>query len=267
MTEAVEFEEVYSTDHGAVRARGIRLNDESLQVMLSGSVKDIIQDEAGKDDIREMLSSIAATGFEAKGLEVMLTDESNIPGWLVGEALAEAFVAEVGNCEFPWPTGRDLKNPESSPTGADLVGFQKTSNEELPYRFAFGEVKTSQQEKWPPEVVYGRGGLQDQIDGLTHSDKVKGGLFRYLGYHAKNASWQGMFKSAASRYLQSGQTDAALFGLLVRDVNPDAKDLKQRAINSAKGKPDRTTTALYALYLPLGCISSLPDMLEEGAAA
>ncbi|MTI15553.1 hypothetical protein [Sansalvadorimonas verongulae] len=267
MTEAVEFEEVYNTDYGAVRARGIRLNGESLQVMLSGPVRDIIQDEAGKDDIREMLGSIATTGFETEGLEVMLTDESNIPDWLVGEALAEVFVAEVSNCKFPWPTGRDLKNPEASPAGADLVGFQKTNNAELPYRFAFGEVKTSQEEKWPPQVVYGRGGLQDQINGLTHSEKVKRGLFCYLGYHAKNAAWLDMFTSAASRYLQSGQTDAALFGLLVRDVNPDARDLRQRAINSAEGKPDRTTTSFYALYLPIGCIPSLPELMEEGVIA
>ena len=267
MTEAVEFEEVYNTDHGAVRARGIRLDDESLQVMLSGPVRDIIRDEAGKDDIREMLGSIATTGFETEGLEVMLTDESNIPDWLVGEALAEAFVAEVGNCEFPWPTGRDLKNPEASPTGADLVGFQKTNNEELPYRFAFGEVKTSQEEKWPPQVVKGKSGLQRQIDDLTHSQKVKSGLFCYVGYHAKNSAWENLFQSAACRYIQSGYSDAALFGILVRDVEPDLKDLRQRAINSSREKPDRTSIAFYALYLPHGCIPSLPDMMEEGVAA
>ncbi|MGO0305253.1 hypothetical protein ACTL6P_01375 [Endozoicomonas acroporae] len=261
------FYEIYNADHGAVLARGIRIDKESLQIVLSGSVKDIIQDTAGKDDIREMLSSITTTGFATDGLEVMLTNESNIPDWLVGEALAEVFVAEHGDCEFPWPTGRDLKNPESSPTGADLTGFQKTNNKDFPYRFAFGEVKTSREKKWPPQVVHGRGGLQDQINDLTHRIKVKQGLFQYLAHHSVNAPWKKKFQSAASRYLNSSFTDAALFGLLIRDVNHDVRDLKQRAINSAKDKPDQTHISFYALYLPSGCIPSLPQMMGEGVAA
>lgn len=68
MKTTMEFEEVYNTDHGSVQARGVRLSEDSLHVMLSGPVKDIIQDEGGKNEIRELLGSLTTTGFEMANL-------------------------------------------------------------------------------------------------------------------------------------------------------------------------------------------------------
>ena len=99
--------------------------------------------------------------------------------WRVGEALAQAFLAAHRNCTFPWPASRDLRNPVSSPAGTDLVGFVDFDRGGL---FAFGEVKTSTQQQWPPSLIYGRHGLKQQMesdvversmDGLTATETMR----------------------------------------------------------------------------------------------
>lgn len=253
--------EIYSVDYQSVKARGVSLEESELEGHLQGSVRTILTDPQGNSDIEAMLSSVVSAGFEKTALDNLLKDESSTPDWLVGEALAEAFVADNESCVFPWPSGRDLKNPEASATGADLVGFQSTGDEGKPYRFAFGEVKTSEEEKWPPQVVKSKSGLQKQLEDLRDSTKTKSGLFRYLGHHAKNSDWSEMYKSAASLYLKSKYEDASLFGILVRDVDPKDLDLKQRAINLSQNKPPNTSISLYSLYLPKKSICKLPEIV------
>lgn len=264
MTAFVHGTQIYQTDHEKITARGVLFAENDLKSLLKGPVKSIVQDPEGKDGIRMLLSRVATTGFEQAALEEMLSDESEVPSWLIGEAIAEVFVTDNHQCEFPWPSGRDLKNPNASPTGADLVGFQLTDDPQSPYRFAFGEVKTSVEQKWPPQVVYGRCGLQQQLEDLRDSKEVKGGLFRYLGFHAPNTAWADKFRSAAKRYLQSNFEDAVLFGLLVRDVEPKADDLKNRAVKLAVNQPSSTTILIYALYLPNQMIDQLPMIFGEG---
>ncbi|OSO71148.1 hypothetical protein B6N17_021595 [Stutzerimonas stutzeri] len=257
--------EAYNIDHEQTHARGVLISESDLHDMLAGPINKIINDTQGKSDIRVLLSSVVNTGFENAALESLLQESFDVPDWLIGEALAEFLITEERECEFPWPSSRDLKNPNSNATGADLVGFQKTGDPDTPYRFAFGEVKTSTEEKWPPQVVYGRGGLQEQIEDLKSSQPVKRGLFLYLGHHAQNSTWADMYISAAKRYLQSDYCDSSLFGVLVRDVEPKSLDLKQRAIKSSKEKPVDTQIAFFAIYLPLGAIPALPKLLAAKA--
>lgn len=252
-------QEVYNTDAAPVVARGLTYTDQHLDEMLQGPVKKILQDTTGTDELRELLSSVVSTDFEQEGLEELLTDNTVPENWRVGEAIAEGFVTDHGGCIFPWPTGRDLKNPNASPAGCDLTGFRPTGDDDLPYRFAFGEVKTSDQEVWPPSVVYGRHGLQKQLEGLRNDRKVKDVLCRYLGHHAPKADWGPMYKSAAKRYLQSNTTDVSLYGVLVRDVEAKSNDLSRRASTLSQECPEQTAIELYALYLPLQAISSLSD--------
>ena len=259
----------YITDAVPVVARGISLSEEQVDAVLAGPVKDILQDTSGNAELHSLLASIATTDFEQQGLKSLLVKESTPEDWLVGEAIAESYVAEYGSCVFPWPTSRDLKNPEASPTGADLTGFQRLDDVNLPYRFAFGEVKTSFEEKYPPQVMYGRTGLKNQLEGLRDSDLVKGSLVKYLGFHAVNALWCEMFRSAAKRYLSSGSSDIAIFGVLIRDVVPNNNDLSHRASSLAKDCPANTSIALYAVYLPLKSIVTLSEraLLAMGAGS
>jgi hypothetical protein len=258
-------EEIYNVDQNVVTARGFQINTLSLNTALQGPIKSIIGDHHGKENIRQMLAEIANTGFENEILEEILEQPSNIPDWRIGEAIAEHFIAAQHSCEFPWPTERDLKNPGASPAGADLVGFQCIDGCDKSFRFAFGEVKTSQENRWPPGVSHKSGGLQDQIIALRDSSKVKNGLMLYMAHRANNAPWFPMFKSAMEKFLGSKGRDIAIFGILVRDVEPKEADLSKHAINSLKKKPIETLIAFNALYLPSGVISQLPQMLLQGA--
>ncbi|EJB9924544.1 hypothetical protein MXI84_001841 [Escherichia coli] len=249
----------YDTGTRPVVAHGLSYDDEQVSEILAGPVKDILQDTAGSDELQELLGSVVSTEFEQDGLRELLADDTVPNNWRVGEAIAEAFVADKGSCVFPWPTGRDLKNPNASPAGCDLTGFQPVDDEELPYRFAFGEVKTSEHNQSPPSVMTSLGG---QLQGLRDNRQVKDALCRYLGHHAARADWELMYKSAAKRYLSSNTTDVAVYGVLVRDIAPNTLDISGRARALAANCPAQTDIEMYALYLPLNAISSLSDRAQ-----
>lgn len=253
----------YNVDSAPVIARGMVYNEEQLNEAISGPVRDLLLDTSGTAEIGEMMISLASTEFDQQQIAKLLQLEPEPKVWQVGEALAEVYVSDTDTCIFPWPTSRDLKNPRASPTGADLTGFQKTEDETNPFRFAFGEVKTSSDKNYPPNVMYGQAGLKNQIEEIKNSFHTKKHLILYLGHRAKNASWQHMFESATKRYLSSRCTDIAIFGVLIRDVLPDKSDLSKRAISLATDCPSATSIALYALYIPLNTISLLQSKVQQ----
>lgn len=254
----------YTADCPPVIARGVIYSDTQLDELLGGPVKSILQDTAGIDALKALLAGVATTDFEQRGLEMLLQAGGVPEGWFVGEAVAETFIAGERCCIFPWPGTRDLRNPEASPAGADLTGFQNTGSAENPYRFAFGEVKTSEEAQWPPQVMYGRTGLKQQLEDLKDSQPTKQALVKYLAHHATNATWREMFISAVKRYLSSGEQDVIIFGVLVRDVEPKANDLSYRASALAKKCSAPTNIELYALYLPG---NSIPNLAKRALAA
>ena len=168
--------EVYNADTMAVTARGTSFTDAELDAALRGAVSRILWDDAGTARLEAILTSVVTTGFSDKSVRRVLSNRATPENWRVGEALAEAFLVEHRACEFPWPSRRDLKNPSASPAGTDLVGFQNTKAAENAHRFAFGEVKTSEQEARPPGVMDGRDGLKKQLEDLRDSTEVKNAL-------------------------------------------------------------------------------------------
>lgn len=140
-----------------------------------------------------------------------------------------------------------------------MVGFRKVNGQ---IRFAFGEVKTSPQKEWPPSVTKGRHGLKGQLERLYKSTQVKSQLVRYLGLHAIGKVWCSTYRSASKRYF-SDPDDIALYGLLIRDVEPKKQDLAGRARTLANNSPTATRVELRAFYLPENSI----ETLEERAKA
>ncbi len=250
--------EIYNADVAPVMARGASYTDTELDAAITGSVSKILWDNAGLAEIEAILTSVITTDFSDTSVKRILTNRLSPENWRVGEALAEAFLVERRDCEFPWPSGRDLKNPAASPAGTDLVGFQLTTAETDQYRFAFGEVKTSEEEKWPPGVMHGRHGLKKQLEDLRDSREVKDALVKYLGHHANGTDWLPRYQSAAKRYL-ANPADVSLFGVLVRDVEPKREDIESRANDLAAGCPAETGIELRAMYLPKQTINSLAD--------
>ncbi len=248
--------ELYNADAVPVTARGASYTDAEVDTALSGSVLRILWDDDGTADLQAILTSVVTTDFSDKSIRRVLANRVTPENWHVGEGLAEAFLVEHRACEFPWPSGRDLKNPSASPAGTDLVGFQNTNAAENAHRFAFGEVKTSEQEAWPPSVMDGRHGMKQQLEGLRDSTTMKDSLVIYLGHHVSGTDWLPRYRSAATRYL-ADPGDVSLFGILVRDVEPKREDLARRAGDLASGCPAGTSIELRAMYLPKKTIDSL----------
>ena len=223
---------------------------------MNGPVSEIIRDDKGNEAVEELLLGVADTGFKQDVVRRILSHDRVPEDWRVGEALAECYIRDHRQCTFPWPAARDQKNPESSPTGADLVGFQKTNPGEANSRFAFGEVKTSTEHRWPPQVMFGRHGMVRQLEALRDNPDTKDHLVKYLGHRVTNAKWKKQYIQSTARYL-ANPADVSLFGVLVRDVEPKEADLSSRAKALATNCPRSTAIELIAAYLPVGSISGI----------
>lgn len=244
--------------------RGVSWTQSELQTAISDQVAVIVYDDEGTADIEDLLLGVAETEFEQQKLADVLQDTDTVENWRVGEAVAETYLTDHRSCTFPWPDGRDARKRTASLPGADLVGFQLDSTG---IRFAFGEVKTSGEKKYPPQAMHGRTGLKQQIEDLRDREDIRDDLLKYLGHRAGTAAWKERYQAASKRYL-SNSADVQLFGILVRDVDPNTEDLRVRVEKLAKNCPKGTSIELMALYLPGGAIEKLATMAltaHEGA--
>lgn len=228
-------------------------SDEELDAAISGPVAEVVFDDEGAADIAAILASVAETEFEQTELARVLADPDDIEDWRVGEAIAETWLSAHRNCSFPWPDGRDERKSGSSLPGADLVGFQA---DDEGHRFAFGEVKTSAENKYPPQAMYGRTGLKQQLEDLRDQVKIRRDLVKYLGHRAGTASWRPRYLAASKRYL-ANVSDVQLYGVLIRDVEPHEDDVRVRVDKLAADCPQGTAIELLAIYLPAGSIAHL----------
>ena len=242
-----------------VTGYGLGVSGEELDEALSGSVAAIVFDDAGNEEISALLAGLADTDFARNNLETLLSTVHEPEDWRVGEAMAESFLMECRDCAFPWPDGRDQRKHGCSLPGADLVGFRRDPSGD---RFAFGEVKTSGEENHPPRVLYGRHGLKQQLEDLRDQRDIRDGLVRYLAHRATDATWKTRFQSAATCYLHD-PCDVCIYGVLVRDVEPHEDDLRIRVNHLGQNCPAAMSIELFALYLPLGRISTLGNQVSE----
>ena len=146
MPAALSLQEVYDMHTGAVRCRGTVIKNDGLDAYLAGRVREWHYDKRGAKE--HIMNISGLTGFGATEVKKRLPP----PGppatpWRVGESFAQCFLEDCWFAKFPYPTSRDLKNPNASLAGADLVGFYHKDGETA---FLFGETKTSHEEKHPP---------------------------------------------------------------------------------------------------------------------
>ena len=147
----------YQLGISPVTGCGFSYSAEELDTALSGSVAGLVYDDSGKADIEALLAGLAETDFQKGEVKRILSDAKPPEDWRVGEALAETYLVDQKGCFFPWLDGRDERKSVSSLPGADLVGFQCNGTDDF---FAFGEVKTSTENKYPPGVMHCRTGLK-----------------------------------------------------------------------------------------------------------
>jgi len=197
-------------------------------------IADICFDSSGKESFENYIHSLSDTGFTPIASVV-----PTIKDWQVGEGFAEAYIADHFSSSFPWSNNRDLKNPNSSLTGADMVGYHQG-------QFAFGEVKTSAEKKYPSQVTSKKSdGLNTQLNKLCADHDLRCVLIQYL-YHRQKDSDE--YKDACIAYLNN-KNNFYIFGVLVRSVEPAIKDWNYLKKNLKVHKENRVF--LIALYLPV----------------
>jgi hypothetical protein len=256
------FESVnYHTCVSQVTWHGIEIKDtEQFNVFLTSDVASRVNDTEGMNALITDISLLTGTGFEFKNFQRILN--AAIPeerDWAIGEALAEAFLAREHKIVWPWNTERDKRTPKASLPGADLIGFE-IDGEQI--RLVLGEVKSSSEEKTPPNVMNGSDGMKKQIENLANDMGLIFQIMKWLHPRCKGSQYEIYFNTAFSLFLTSNNRAVALFGILVRDTTPNELDLESRGKSLAEILETPTTCQLIGLYIPYK-IENLPRYLKS----
>jgi hypothetical protein len=242
--------------HGISLAEG-----DVFKTFMAQDVTSRLHDREGADEFAAHLRGLAGTGFANNSLNEILAAE--IPeerDWAVGEAIAEAYLQRQHKVIWPWNMERDKRNPKASLPGADLIGFEVDGNA---VRLVLGEVKTSSDLKIPPGVMSGRGGMRHQIDDLASNLRLINKILTWLFHRCKGTQHAVHFNASMIVFLNSGHKAVTLFGVLIRDTEPNQLDLQARGQSLAPTLSNPTTCQLIALYLPCA-IADLPARISGG---
>jgi hypothetical protein len=252
----------YSNTQGTISWKGLQFTDDAdFTDFMTGEVASRLHDEAGKNDFTSHLNSLATTGFAHESLQNLLDAESpEERDWAVGEALAEAWLTREHGVIWPWNMERDKRTPLASLPGADLIGFVVQNGET---RLVLGEVKCSSDNAAPPNVMYRKSGMTHQLENLATDITLLHTLIRWLQPRCRGNPVEPYFNAAFTLLVQSGNKAMALFGVLVRDTQPDERDLCSRGQSLANVVQNPTRCDLLALYLPCP-ISTLPQRIKSG---
>lgn len=251
----------YSGQNRNVAWMGVSLDDgDEFRGFLTNRVASRVNDQDLQSELTEHLKGLVSTGFEADNLANILDQE--LPeerDWAIGEAVAEVWLSENHGLIWPWNNERDKKTPLASLPGADLVGFIE---EDGKHYLALGEVKSSRDKNTPPQVLYGKSGMINQLESLSTSKSLLFQLIKWLWPRCCNTDFSGQFDSAITTLLQSDCANLRLFGVLIRDTKPEKMDLQGRAATLAGTVSAPMECRLAALYLPCQ-IAQLPDLIAD----
>ena len=227
----------------------------------ASEVKQRLEDTEGKEEFEGHLRGLNSTGMTKDYLEEFLSSNEIEPlDWAVGEALAEAYLIQQHNILFPWNMEREKRNIHASTAGADIVGFVEKNGD---FSFVFGEVKTSSETKYPPQVVTGRSGLYHQLDELAHDLSKIYQLLKWLHPRVKTSSFVNAYNQACTNFFKSKYKSIILFGILIRDTPPNIKDLSSRGQKLRECLTSPTQCHLIALHLPFN-VEDLVKQVKSG---
>jgi len=212
---------------------GISFVKNEFNEILTNEVKNKLLDTPQRKEMISVLDALKSeTGFEASetlllDIQALQNQNVDVKNFRIGEALAEVCLEKHFNCRFYWNELRDARNPKGNKTGADLVGFIEIENEVL---FLFGEVKTSSEQKSPPQVMTNPKGIEDQLKDLYKNQHKRLILISYIQNKIElnnNSNFKNDFDNAIRSYYRSNGSKYLLYGVLVRDTGVNENDIKQ----------------------------------------
>jgi len=215
---------------------------------LRDSLRERALDLARAAAVTDLLRDLAATGMAEAFVTSFLAEaqDTSLKHWQVGEALAEALLEDHHAVEFPWNTRRDERTTKASLPGADLVGISGADDTAM---LVFGEVKSSSDADSPPQVLYGKDGMVQQLERLISDRKVQLKLIRWLEARV-SADASPAFEAALGRFVNSQGSAIRLVGCLMRDTEPKESDVVARGRNLGDLVHDPGTADLFVWYLP-----------------
>lgn len=249
MTLPFKIKSCFSNSHDQVKWEGQSItNKDDFQTYLSDPVYKRLVDDENRKACIEDLTALATTGMESNTIENLLASEPDPQAWEVGEALAECLLRDIHNVQWPWNNERDKRTPKASLPGADLVGFLIEGDN---VRLLLGEVKTSKQTKSPPQVMIGRTGMTHQLDKLATNISIHFALIKWLKPRCTDSKFEDLYEKAAKQYISTNGQKIVLWGLLMRDTEPNELDLRNRGLALGDKVKAPTRVELTAWYLPL----------------
>jgi len=235
---------------------GLSVSETECIEHLQGAVKDnLIDKEERKHTLEKLRALQAETGFRAS--EQLLIDIQTLENedvedrvFRIGEAYAEIILEEHFSCRFHWNELRDARNPKGNKTGADLVGFIEANGEIL---FLFGEVKTSSEDRRPPQVMTNRDGIENQLLDLYRNSNKRLILISYLKNKARLFPKGHRFRNDLDKGIRNyySENKYQLIGVLVRDIDSNEQDVLPSYDRLKRNILEPIGLLLLSLYVPI----------------
>lgn len=263
MVKALEPDICYSGSKDLATWRGFTVGSEELfREYVDNRVKARVDDDELHKPFASELHAMATTEMETEFVEKLLRAVPEEKSWAVGEAFAECVLEDDDSREICWPWNevRDRRTPRASLPGADLVGFCKEGDTVL---LLFGEVKTSSSDESPPKVMSGSGGMAWQLKEEATRLDLQHSLLKWLRSRCEAPDHRALYLAAVQRYVQSKGKEILLVGVLLRDTEPNERDLIARAKSLVSSIGHPTRIEFSAWYLPVP-IEEWPSLLHGG---
>ena len=140
----------FHSEHNHIRVVGyLAASEEACRRYFRERVATKMAEVDGTEELRGHLIELGTTGFDLSALAEQVEAAPRAKDWEVGEAFAEVVLEDEYEGMFPWPTTWDKRTPKASLPGPDLAGLHRHAAP----RFVFGQVKSTSEQKVPPQVV------------------------------------------------------------------------------------------------------------------
>lgn len=234
--------------------------DECRQYFTSRVLAKLEESDA-TEELRQHLIESETTGFNLDGLVEQTGSSPQAKDWEIGEAFAQIVLEDHHEAMFPWPTGFDKRTRKASLPGPDLVGLQRYAAT----RFVFGQVKSSSEDRIPPQIVKSKeDGLCGQMIRLLSCRPDQTQLIGWLLVRARGTRWEDAFNEALERYSEG---EAWIVGVLVSgERSPAEKDLTSICAE-INHKPGMSEVSLLGFYLPFHKDKWVDILYGKGAAS